>query len=255
MTTADRERQSTEAFVKLISSLVDGQDVAELLTGLAQDITQLLNVAATGILLADVRGELHLVAASSEATRSVELFQLQRSQGPCLDCFRAGSAVTVADLQTELARWPAFVPYAVEAGFASVHTLPMGLPGTVLGAVGLFGTRTGALGEDDLHLGQALAYVAAVTLTRERAAVDAATVNRQLQQALDNRVVLEQAKGVLAQSSGLDMDPAFALLRKYARDHNLRLTDVAADVAARRLPAEQLIGRSRARNPRSRPGS
>jgi transcriptional regulator with GAF, ATPase, and Fis domain len=237
----DRERNVTDAFVSLASSLAGGQDVVELLSGLAQDTTLLLDVASTGILLADQRGVLHLVAASSETTRSLELFQLQRDQGPCLDCYRSGVPVTVADLRDERARWPAFVPAAAEAGFRSVHALPMRLRDTVLGTVGLFGTSTGALGEDDLRLGQALAYVAAVAVVQERAAADGVLVSAQLQRALDSRVVLEQAKGVLAQRAGLDMDQAFAALRRYARDHNLRLTDVATAVVTRRLRADRLI--------------
>ena len=196
---------------------------------------------ATGILLADPRGVLHLVAASSETSRSLELFQLQRDHGPCLDCYRSGSAVMVADLRAERDRWPAFVPFAIDAGFASVHAVLLRLRDDVLGAMGLSGDHAGVLDDDDLSLAQALGYVAAVALTQERAASDAARVNEQLQRALDSRVVLEQAKGVLAQRGGLEMEQAFAVLRRYARDHNLRLTDVAAAVVARRLPAERLV--------------
>jgi hypothetical protein len=258
--TADREGAVTAAFVALATSLADGADVVDLLSGLAEDTTRLLPVASTGMLLADQRGVLHVVAASSEATRLLEVFQLQREQGPCLDCYRSGVPVSVADLSAEAGRWPLFVGAAVAAGFASVHALPMRLRDRVLGTVGLFGTRTGALAEEDLRLGQALAYVAAVALVQERVAADRDLINAQLQTALDSRVVLEQAKGVLAQRGGLEMEAAFAVLRGYARDHNLRLTDVARAVTVRALPAERLIehaiGRSqhRTRSGGRRPG-
>ncbi|HEY6748454.1 MAG TPA: GAF and ANTAR domain-containing protein [Mycobacteriales bacterium] len=250
---ADRERAVTEAFVALATSLADGADVVDMLSGLAADTTRLLDVDSTGLLLADHRGVLHVVAASSEATRTLEVFQVQRAQGPCLDCYRSGRPVNVSDLSAEAARWPQFAAAAAEAGFASVHALPMRLRDQVLGTVGLFGTTVGALGEDDLRLGQALAYVAAIALVQEKAAQDQALITAQLQTALDSRVVLEQAKGVLAQRSGLDMEPAFAVLRGYARDHNLRLTEVARAVVARDLPAELLLAHAAARDERHRP--
>jgi GAF domain-containing protein len=238
---ADRERGVTQAFVSLARNLADGVDPVDLLSGLAEDATRLLNVASTGILLADSRHVLHVVAASSEAARALEVYQLQREQGPCLDCFRAGAPVSVADLQAEAVRWPLFAGAAAEAGFASVHAVPLRLRDIVLGTMGLFGARVGALDDDDLELGQALAYVAAVAIVQDRAAADSALVNEQLQTALNSRVVLEQAKGVLAQRGGLDMDRSFDVLRRYARDHNLRLTDVARAVVGRELPAQLLL--------------
>jgi ANTAR domain/GAF domain len=245
--TADREGAVTAAFVALATSLAEGADVVDLLSGLAEDTTRLLPVASTGMLLADQRGVLHVVAASSEATRSLEVFQLQREQGPCLDCFHTGTPVSVADLTAEAGRWPLFAGAAVAAGFASVHALPMRLRDRVLGTVGLFGTRIGALAEDDLRLGQALAYVAAVALVQERVAADRELINAQLQTALDSRVVLEQAKGVLAQVGRIDMDEAFAVLRSYARDRNERLTNVARAVVNRQVDPRQLLDHATAR--------
>lgn len=253
---ADREQAVTEAFVSLATSLADGADVVDLLSGLAEDTTRLLDVASTGMLLADRRRVLHVVAASSEATRTLEVFQVQRAQGPCLDCYRSGKPVTVSDLRSESARWPLFTRAAADAGFTSVHAVPMRLRDQVLGTIGLFGTTVGALGEEDLRLGQALAYVAAVALVQEKAAADRDLINAQLQTALDSRVVLEQAKGVLSQRGGLDMDAAFAVLRGYARDHNLRLTEVARAVVTRDLPPELLLGHAATRaGGRPRPAS
>lgn len=239
--TGDREAQVTQAFVELASSLANGDDVVDLLSRLTVDCVTLLDVASAGLLLADPLGVLHVMAASSEGTRQLELLQLQRQEGPCLECFLGGAPVAVADLQHLVLRWPQFVPAARAAGFASVHALPLRLRDNVLGALGLFGTEVGALNDDDLRLGQALADVASVALVQDRAATDRAAVNEQLQTALTSRVVLEQAKGVLAQGGGLEMAEAFSVLRKYARDHNVRLTDAAQAVVSRALPAQLLI--------------
>ena len=238
---ADRERSVTEAFVSLANSLVGPFDVVELLNGLTEHCARLLDVASAGLLLADRADVLHVVAATSEQTRSLEMFQLQRDQGPCLDCYRSGSPVSVADLETQADRWPQFVSAARNVGFRSVHAIPMRLHDQRLGALGLFGTSIGALNDDDLSLGQALAHVASVALVTGNAAVTRDTVNQQLQTALESRVFIEQAKGILAQQGNLDMDEAFTLLRRYARDHNQKLTEVAQAVVSRSLPSQQVI--------------
>jgi transcriptional regulator with GAF, ATPase, and Fis domain len=250
---ADRERAVSDAFVSLASSLVDGADVVELLSGLTSDCVLLLDVAAAGLLLADPRGVLHVIAASSEQTRSLELFQLQRDEGPCLDCFRGGAPVSVVDLSHEAERWPQFVPAAEAAGFASVHALPMRLRDNVLGTLGLFGAGVGALNSDDLNLGQALAHVASVALVAEKAASDASAVNEQLQRALTSRVLIEQAKGLLAQLGELDMDGAFEVLRLYSRDYNFRLSELARLVVAREVPGTQLLQHAKVKAERRRP--
>lgn len=239
--TENRERQVTNAFVSLASSLANGYDVVDLLSGLTEDCARLLDVASAGLLLADRRGVLHVLAASSERTRQLEVFQLQRAEGPCRDCYLDSAPVSVPDLEAAKSRWPQFVPAARAAGFASVHAVPMRLRVSGLGALGLFGTAVGALNDDDLSLAQAMADVASVALVQDRAAADRTTVNEQLQDALASRVVLEQAKGVLAQRGGLDMPGAFTVLRKYSQDHNQRLTSVAQAVVSRKLPPEQLI--------------
>jgi hypothetical protein len=231
----------SHAFVSLATRLAMGYDVVDLLTGLAADCARLLDVGAAGLLLADVRGVLHVLASSSEQTRQLEIFQLQRDEGPCLDCYRTGVPVAVPDLELEQGTWPVFVPAAQAAGFASVHALPLRLREEVLGTMGLFGTVPGPLGEQDLLLGQALADVASVALVQDRIAADQDLLNEQLQTALGSRLVLEQAKGALAQAGGLDMTQAFASLRGYARGHNLRLTDVAQAIVDRTLASSYLL--------------
>jgi transcriptional regulator with GAF, ATPase, and Fis domain len=238
---ADRERGVTRAFVALSNSLIQDFDLVELLSGLTTDCARLLDIESAGLLLADAGGVLHVLAASSDRTRSLELFQLQRAEGPCLDCFHSGRPVLVPDLGSATDRWPQFGPRATGAGFASVHALPLRLHDRVLGALGLFSTSVGPLDDDDVSLAQALAHVACVAIVQDKVASDRDAVAAQLQAALDSRVVLEQAKGILAQLGGLDMDQAFAALRRHARDNNERLTEVARAVVRRELSGERLL--------------
>ncbi len=242
-----REREVTQAFVSIATTLARGYDVVEMLDGLTAECSRLLDVASAGLLLADRRGVLHVLAASSERARELEVHQLQRDDGPCLDCYRDGAPVAVPDLSVEQERWPAFVPAARAAGYESVHAVPLRLQDTVLGAMGLFGSEPGSLNDDDLTLAQALADVASVALVQDRTATSASALSAQLQGALTSRVVLEQAKGVIAQRGGIGVEEAFAVLRGYAREEHQRLTDVARAVVARTLPAERLLDRAGAR--------
>lgn len=242
----NRERDIIQAFVDLSNELVGDYDVVEVLSRLTANCAQVLDVASAGLLLADGQGVLHLVASSSERTSHLEILQLQREEGPCLDCFREGEPVVAPDLETIGERWPQFHEAARETGFASVHALPMRLHDSVLGTLGLFGEASGRLEEDDLALAQALVHVASVAIVNEKVAADRETVNQQLQRALSSRIVVEQAKGVLAHTGGLDMESAFAVLRRYARDHQLGLTEVATRVTRRELPGETLVEHARA---------
>ena len=244
---ANREHDVTQAFVSLASALVGEYDIADLYTTLTTVSTQLLDVSSAGLLLVNPAGELRLAGASSEHTRNLELFLLQCEQGPCLDCFRDGAPVTVADLGQEEARWPRFVPTAVEAGFRSVHALPMRLRGVRLGTLGLFGSTPGGLNSADLELGQALADVASVALVANQATLDHLTLTTQLQTALNSRVALEQAKGQLAQLGNVSVEHAFNALRRYARDHNERLSEVARRVVTRELPGDEVLAHARSK--------
>jgi GAF domain-containing protein len=216
----------SETFVELTDTMVADFDLIDFLHVLTGRSVALLDVSAAGLLLADPRGELRVVAASSEAARMLELFQLQSDQGPCLDCFRAGEPVTAADLAADL-RWPEFAEAARQAGFQAVQALPMRLRDQVIGALNLFRDAPGAFDAEAVHIGQALADVATISLLHERSMRRTDTLNEQLQTALNSRVVIEQAKGKLAERLGIDVDQAFALLRDQARNSNQRLSDVA----------------------------
>jgi hypothetical protein len=216
-----------DTFVELTDTMVVGFDVIDFLHVLTDRSVQLLDVSAAGLLLADPRGELRVVAASSEAARLLELFQIQSDQGPCLECFRSGQPVQVADLAAMAQRWPRFAPAAVAAGFGAVQALPMRLREHVVGALNLFRLAPGAFDPADVRVGQALADVATISLLHERSMRHRDTVNEQLQTALNSRVIIEQAKGKLAERLGLEMDQAFKLLRDYARARNRRLSNLA----------------------------
>src|SRR5437660_12392286 len=217
----------SETFVELTDTMVAGFDVIDFLHVLTDRSVQLLDVSAAGLLLADPRGELSVVAASSEAARLLELFQLQNDQCPCLDCFRAGRPVAAADLAADAQRWPRFAAAAQQAGSATVQALPMRLRDQVIGALNLFRAVPGAFDPADIRIGQALADVATISLLHERSMRHSDTVNEQLQTALNSRVIIEQAKGKLAERLGLDMDQAFSLLRDFARARNRRLSELA----------------------------
>lgn len=249
--TDSREHQIIRAFVDLSNELVDEYDVVDMLSHLTTSCAGLLNVASAGLLLADGKGTLHLMASTSERTHHLEVFQLQREEGPCLDCYADGEPVIVPDLATEQQRWPQFCLAAEAVGFKSVHALPMRLRDTLLGTLGLFGEETGRLDDDDLALAQALVHVASVAIVNEKAAADLAIVNSQLQHALTSRVVLEQAKGVIAHTGGIEMPDAFAVLRRYARDHGRLLSDVATEVVNRELSGQTLLDHARSATTRS----
>ena len=227
-----RETRVLDAVVSLVDSLLDDFDVVDLLTELTERCAELLDVAAAGLLLADPLERLHLLAATSEKTRDLELFQLQADEGPCVDCYASGLPVSVADLEAASPRWPRFVPAAVDAGFASVHAVPMRAAGIVLGALGLFGTHSGELNDADLLVGQSLAHIACVAILQEHAP-NASAVLPRLRTALAARLVVEQAKGFLRERLDVSVEDAFTLLRRYARSHDDHLTDVS-----RRLIAE-----------------
>jgi GAF domain-containing protein len=225
-----REQSIVRTFVELTDTLVEDFDVVELLTVLAARCVEVLDVAAAGLMLVNADEELRVIASSSETMRLLELFELQSEEGPCTECFASGAPVVHPRLTDGDLRWPRFSPRALEAGFHSVHALPMRLRGQTIGALNLFRAETGSLSKADLTTAQAFADVATIAILQNRAASEAQAVNDQLNHALNSRIVIEQAKGMVAERDGLDMDHSFRRLRAYARSHNLRLVDVACSV-------------------------
>jgi GAF domain-containing protein len=242
---ADRERQVTRAFVALADTLVDDYDVADLLHTLVQQCVQLLDVAAAGLTLADERGGLQVLASSTEQARLLELFQLDIDEGPCVECFMSSAPVLVADISAQARRWPRFAAEAAKDGFASVHAVPLRLRGQTIGALNLFGLNPGELSADDVALAQGLADTATIGILHERAIRQGEVLSEQLQTALNSRVIIEQAKGVLAISGQLSMEAAFVALRDFARRNNRRLSDVARALADRELAPSIVLASSK----------
>ncbi|MFG2006728.1 GAF and ANTAR domain-containing protein [Spirillospora sp. NPDC048911] len=235
------ERRVAQAFVALADTLVTGFDIIEFMQELAEGCVRLLQVNAAGLLVTDQQNRLRLVAASSEQSRLVELFQLQNEQGPCLDCFRSGQPVHCADLAgPQAARWPQFADQARTCGFAAVSALPMRLRQDTIGAMNVFRTTPGALPPDTIALAQAMADIATIALLQERTIREGQALSEQLQAALTSRVIIEQAKGVLAERHDYSMEQAFTALRRYARDHNHRLSDLAHSVVSRTIDTAAL---------------
>jgi GAF domain-containing protein len=227
MTTVSAERLS-KIFVEVADTLVDEFDLLEFLHMLTDRAQTLADASAVGLVLADQRGELQFMAASHESARLLELFQLQTKEGPCLEAYRTGEPVAVRDLREAAGRWPRFEAAATEAGIRSVHAFPLRLRREVIGALNVFGQESGlALDDADEQIIQALADVAAIALLQERTIHRGEILTEQLQSALNSRIVIEQAKGVLAQALSIDVDEAFTLLRSYARRGGRRLGEVA----------------------------
>jgi transcriptional regulator with GAF, ATPase, and Fis domain len=241
VTVMDDERL-IETFVELADTLVDDFDVIDFLHLLVDRSVELLEVDAAGLLLADQHGRLQLIATSNEQARLLELVQVRNDEGPCLDAFRAGTRVSHPDLTTAGSRWGRFATAAVDAGFAAVDALPMRLRSDVIGALNLFRSRPGELTDMGLRTAQALVDVATIGLLQARLIRHQEVLTEQLQTALDSRVVIEQAKGRVAERLGVDMDGAFAALRGYARGHNLKLSDVSRAIIAGRTSTADLLG-------------
>jgi GAF domain-containing protein len=225
-----REALLARTMVELADNLVDDFDIVELLTTLSDSCVEVLDIAASGIMLAPPGGELRVMTSSSEAMHLVELFEVQTQEGPCLDCYRSGRTVVNEDLATVNGHWPRFAPVALAAGFRAADAIPMRLRNHVIGALNLFRTATGSLSDDDVAAAQALADIATIAIVQHRRTIEQHALTEQLTHALNSRTVLEQAKGMIAERLDLSVDQAFTRLRHHARANNLRLSDLAADL-------------------------
>jgi GAF domain-containing protein len=240
MTDETREQHIIRSFMSFADSLVADFDVLDLTIQLVEDCSALLDVAASGLLLADGTGSLHLLAATTEQARSLEVFQLQSDEGPCLDSYQRGDPLGVPDLRTETERWPRFTAAAQRLGFVSVQAIPMRYRQDLLGALGLFGTRPGTLTAEDLSLAQALAHVASIAIVQHHRRTGSELLAG-LHAAVNSRGVLELAKGVVAESCQVDLGEAFQRLRGYSRRHGHRLSELAHLVAFGEPPIRRAV--------------
>ncbi|BDZ51404.1 transcriptional regulator [Frondihabitans sucicola] len=237
--TDTRETELVRTFVTLADSLVAGYDTIGLLQTLVDHSTNLFDAVAAGILLGTDDTHLEVVASTSEESRLVGLMQLHASEGPCVEAVTTGRVVSVESRREMLSRWPVFAYAAGDSGFLSVHAIPLRLRNTTIGSLNLFRDHEGALNETDAIAAQALADVATITVLHERIVQDSALVQEQLQRALDSRVVIEQAKGVVSHTHHLDMDAAYRLIRHHARSTQTPLPEIASAIVDGSLALEK----------------
>ena len=240
----DRERQLAEVFVRLADTLADDFDIVEFLQRLSADAVEILGAETAGVMLSDGHGGLRLLASSEERMRLLELFELQNQQGPCLDAFHTGRAVTASAAEGR-ERWPEFARAAGEQGFLFMCAAPLQVRGTVLGALNFFRATDEPFTENEMRVAQAMAKVAGTGLLQQRTINERQLLSEQLQAALQSRVVIEQAKGVLAEYLGITVDEAFVQLRSHARNANRKLTDLAREVANKTMDARTFAAAQR----------
>ncbi len=228
----------------MADTLTEDYDVVDLLQTLVEECTAILDIDAAGLMLADTNGTLQLVASTSEQADLVEIMQLNAGSGPCVLCYGTGKTVSVANIEQSDGPWPQFQQEALKQGFRSVYAVPMKLRGDVIGTLNLLSTSLGALGRRDKDAAQALTDVATIGILQERLISERSIVADQLQRALDSRILIEQAKGVLSQIGSLEMDEAFDAMRKFARRNSRRLSEVAAAIIDRTLDLETVMSNS-----------
>jgi GAF domain-containing protein len=228
----EREELLVETLVTLSDTLVDTYDLIDFMQTLAVRCVELLDVSEAGIMLGDPDGKLRHVACSSEQMRLVELIELQVEEGPCFDAYTTHAAVSYVSPEDALARWPLFTPHAREAGFEAVAAVPMRLRSQIIGALNLFSTDRTPLGQHDLAVAQAMADIATIGILQERTIHDSRAFSGQLEVALDSRVAIEQAKGIVAERNHVAVDEAFQQIRRYARHNNRLLSEIARQISA-----------------------
>ena len=222
--------RQTQALVAFARALTAGPDVSDVLHELTQHIRVALGISGAGVFLRE-NGNVRFVTAEDERISTLERIQEEHDQGPGVDAIRTGQAVLVTRLADESARWPIYVAKAADLGISAVAAIPM-RNSTCIGAVDLYDTCAHDWSPDQLDIAAVFAGIAtahwlfATQLQREHRTVE------QLQQALDSRVVIEQAKGILAAERKISIDEAFGQLRRHANDHNARLR-VVADAVVR----------------------
>jgi transcriptional regulator with GAF, ATPase, and Fis domain len=243
MSTLSADRLA-KVFVEVADTLVAEFDLIEFMQMLADRVAGMIESSTVGMLLADPGGQLRFLAASDETTKFLELFQLEKQDGPCVDAFHTAKPVINTDLRAAGDRWPQFASRATAAGFLSVHAFPLRLRSKVIGALGVFGTRAGDLDDSDARIVQALSDVAAIALLQERTIRRGEVLTEQLQGALNSRIIIEQAKGAAAQAHDVTLEAAFEMIRAYARRNQQRLSDVARLVVTDRATLDSLAGRN-----------
>lgn len=229
-----------EAFVEIADTIGDDFDVLDFLQTLVDRAAELTEAEAAALVLADPRGRLQLVAASEQPGLTRALVRVLDEPGPLLEAFSSAEPVGSEPGGGTDRRWPEWDATLRAEGFAGAHVVPMRIRTDVLGALSLFFAGDRSLDDDEVALVQALATVATIGLLQERTPRQRELIAEHLQTAFDVRVTVEQAKGVVAESLGVDVDRAFALIRERGRRQGRALSSVASDILEARIPPEQL---------------
>ncbi len=232
MSTRSREDHLVQTFVNVADSLVADYDIVDLLQTLVDECAVIFDAAAAGILLVAPDGGLEVVVSTDESSDFLGIVQAKNGDGPCVEAITTGRAVSVEDLELVDASWRYFADAALRAGYRSIHAIPMRLRDSTIGSLNLFRGSTGRLAQADIVAAQALADVATISILQERALRESDLARQQLQRALDSRIVIEQAKGVLAQRHGVDMGTAFEMIRTHARATQRRLGETAEEIVS-----------------------
>lgn len=226
------EQLVREAFVELADTLASDYDIGDFLQMLVDRCGAILDVRTCGVLVEGPRGDLQLAAATSATMNELETLEIDAREGPCLEAYQTGEQVVCGDLRETMDRWPTITPKALEMGLLAVYALPVRLRGDRIGALNLYREQTGVFDGEDIRLAQALADVAAIGILQARRGADAEERSAQLQGALDTRVIIEQAKGAIAERYGVTPTRAFEAIRSVARSSNRKVTAVCQEIIA-----------------------
>ena len=229
---AQREQRMLDTFVELADTLANDFEVNEFLRMLIERCTELLQVSTAGVMLETPDGHLRLAAALTPEMEALEQAEVDNHDGPCHEAYRTGAAVVADDLQrSDVAdRWPTVIARMHTLGLRAVYAFPLRLRDDRIGALNLYRRRPGRFDDDDIRLAQAFADVAAIGIMQERKVTSAERRAEQLQHALDSRVLIEQAKGIISGERAISIDEAFEAIRRHARSNHLRIQDVARSV-------------------------
>ncbi|MBF4463024.1 MULTISPECIES: GAF and ANTAR domain-containing protein [unclassified Rathayibacter] len=230
MVTNARESRVIQTFVALSDTLVDDYDVVDFTQTLVESSATLFDAVSAGLVLADPSGALEVLASTDEDARLIELLQLDRGSGPCIRCYETGAPVVVPDTRRVDDSWAEFRELSIELDIRSAHCVPMRSRGTTIGSLNLFQAATGALDGDDIALVQAFADVATVGILHQRALRESVVTQEQLQHALDSRILIEQAKGILAYAHHITVERAFEVLRSRSRSTSTPITTLAQEI-------------------------
>jgi GAF domain-containing protein len=211
---------------------VEDYDVGTVLDELGEQARTVLGLQGAGVTLLVREGtsQTKYITATDPATFAVEAAQDDLEQGACIESISLGHPVTADDITDFADRWPDYTPVVLDAGFRAVAGIPMVAAGRVVGALNAYRAEPGAWSRHDVETASVFASVATAYIANAAAYRDQAALSSQLQRALDSRVLIEQAKGVLAERNGVTLQQAFEAMRAHARAQRVRVEEVATAV-------------------------